>query len=83
MEALMTAGMQALRTTAIGRNLGEAYDYLIKDQGCTFPEVSRFEVISARRISTQFRISNELATEAFDGQHTVEVWEFEVFGHVD
>jgi hypothetical protein len=73
--------MKALTTEAIGRDLAEAYDYLIQDQECTFPDVSRFEVLSARRVSTEFSISHELAEKAFDGQHTVEVWEFTVFGH--
>jgi hypothetical protein len=38
---------------------------------------------ATRRISSGFRVSGELAEECFDGQHTVEVWEFEVFGHLD
>jgi hypothetical protein len=81
MKTLEVTGMETLRTTVIGRNLAEAYDTLIEDQESTFPDVSRFEVIAARRISTEFRVTHELAMEAFDGQHTVQVWECEVFGH--
>lgn len=75
--------MEVLKTAAIGRNLAEAYEFLMDDQECTAEEINRFEVLSARRISTQFVVSEELATESFDGQRTVEVWEFEVFGHLD
>ena len=75
--------MEVLKTTAIGRNLAEAYYALLADQECTVADVNRFEVLSARRISSEFRVSDELAESAFDGQRTVEVWEFEVFGHLD
>ena len=75
--------METIKTSAIGRNLKEAYDHLLNDQGCYSDDINRFEVLSARRISTEFQVADELARESFDGQKTVEVWEFEVFGHLD
>jgi hypothetical protein len=75
--------VEVLKVAEIGRGLAEAYGALLVDQDCTFPDVNRFEVLSARRISAQFQASDELAEECFDGQRTVEVWEFEVFGHLD
>jgi len=75
--------VEVLKVAAIGRNLAEAYKFLMKDQECTAADVNRFEVLSARRISAGFRVSDELAESPFDGQRTVEVWEFEVFGHLD
>lgn len=75
--------MDLIKTSAIGRNLKEAYDNLLEDQECYSDDVNRFEVLSARRISSQFQVADELARDSFDGQRTVEVWEFEVFGHLD
>jgi len=75
--------MEVLKTTAIGRNLGEAYNSLLEEQDCFSEDVNRFEVLAARRISTQFQVADELAKESFGGKKTVEVWEFEVFGHLD
>jgi len=75
--------VEVLKVAEIGRNLAEAYGALMGDQDCTFQNVNRFEVLSARRISARFEASEELARECFNGQRTVEVWEFEVFGHLD
>ena len=63
---------------AFGRDLVEAAKNLLADQACFFDGVTRFEIISARRISASKRIQwkgreNEL----------VEVWEFEFFAHPD
>jgi hypothetical protein len=68
--------VEVLKVAEIGRDLAEAYGALMVDQDCTFPDVNRFEVLSARRISARFRASDDLAKECFDGQRTVEVWEF-------
>lgn len=75
--------MEVQKTAEIGRNLAEAYYALLADQECTFADVNRFEVLSAKRISTGFRVSDERVERTFDWQRTVEVWEFEVFGHLD
>lgn len=74
--------VEVLKVSEIGRDLAEAYDSLLIDQDCTFPDVNCFEVLSARRISTKFQVDKDTAEECFNGQRTVEVWEFEVFGHL-
>ena len=42
--------------SAIGRNLVEAAQSLLDDQDGFFDDIARFEILSARRISTSFRV---------------------------
>ena len=62
--------------SAIGRNLVEAANKLLADQAGFFDGVARFEILSARRISTSFRVQYT----GHEGE-LWEVWEFEVFTH--
>lgn len=70
----------ALNTTihesAVGRNLAEAANNLLAEQAEFFEGIARFEIISARRISTSFRVQY-----AGHQAEMREVWEFEVFTH--
>jgi hypothetical protein len=62
----------------MGRNLVEAAERLLDGQAGFFDDVARFEIISARRISTSYRIQfPEHKGELW------EVWEFELFAHPD
>jgi len=69
---------KTIRESAMGRDLIEAADNLLSDQACFFEGVVRFEIISARRISSSYRVQ-------WDGRENelVEVWEFEFFTHSD
>ena len=62
--------------SAVGRNLVEATQNLLKDQAGFFDGVARFEILSARRISASFRVSYP----GHEGE-LWEVWEFEIFTH--
>ena len=62
--------------SAIGRNLVEATQNLLADQACFFDGITRFEILSARRISTSFRVM----ITGHEGE-LWEVWEFEFFAH--
>jgi hypothetical protein len=64
--------------SAIGRNLVEAAENLLADQAGFFDGVARFEILSARRISTSFRVQ----ITGHEGE-LWEVWEFEIFTHSD
>lgn len=62
--------------SAIGRNLVEATQNLLKDQAYAFDGVARFEILSARRISA----SRPVLTSGHETE-LWEVWEFEIFTH--
>jgi hypothetical protein len=62
----------------IGRDLVEATQHLLADQACFFDGISRFEILSARRISTSFRVNYK----GHEGELR-EVWEFEFFAHAE
>lgn len=64
--------------SAIGRNLVEAADNLLSDQEIFFDGAARFEILSARRISTSFQVQYT----GHEGEFW-EVWEFEFFTHLD
>ena len=64
--------------SAIGRDLVEATQHLNADQACFFEGVVRFEILSARRISTSYRVQ----IEGHEGE-LWEVWEFEIFSHAE
>ena len=69
---------KTIRKSASDRDLVEAAENLLADQACFFDGVTRFEILSARRISTSRRIY----WEGREGE-LVEVWEFEFFTHSD
>lgn len=60
-----------VKVSAIGADLGEAYENLMADQAVTFDDVVSFEVLSSRRVSSRY----------MPGAKMYEVWEFEVFCH--
>ncbi len=62
--------------SAIGRNLVEAAKNLLTDQAGFFDGVARFEILSARRISTSYLVK----ITGHEGE-LWEVWEFEIFSH--
>jgi len=62
--------------SAKGRNLVEAAQNLLADQAGFFDGVARFEILSARRISTSFLVH----ISGHEGE-LWEVWEFEIFTH--
>jgi hypothetical protein len=68
--------MKTVLESAIGRDLVEATQNLLADQACFFEGVARFEILSARRISTSFRVE----ISGREGERR-EVWEFEIFTH--
>jgi hypothetical protein len=74
--------VEVLRVVEVGPDLQRAYGALLVGLEDTYPDDNRFEVLSARRISSAFKISEELSGECFRGQRTVEAWEFEVFRHL-
>jgi hypothetical protein len=68
--------MKTVFESAIGRNLVEAAQNLLSDQAGFFDGVSRFEILSVRRISTSFPVK----ISGHEGE-LWEVWEFEIFIH--
>lgn len=68
--------MKTIYESAKGRNLAEAANNLLSDQAGFFDGVARFEILSARRISTSFRVQ----ITGHEGE-LWEVWEFEIFTH--
>jgi len=70
--------MKTVFESATGRNLVEATQNLLADQAGFFEGVARFEILSARRISTSFRVE----ISGHEGERR-EVWEFEFFAHSD
>jgi len=64
--------------SAPGRNLVEATQNLLADQECFFDDVARFEILSARRLSTSYRVRYE----GHEGE-LWEIWEFEFFTHAE
>jgi hypothetical protein len=67
---------KTIHESAIGRNLVEAAKNLLSDQSGFFDGVARFEILSARRISTSFRVQ----IAGHEGE-LWEVWEFQIFTH--
>jgi hypothetical protein len=67
---------KTIHESAVGRNLVEAADNLLTDEATFFDGVARFEIISARRISTSFSVNYP----GHEGE-LWEVWEFEIFTH--
>ena len=61
-----------------GRNLLEAVCVLLWNQATYFDGVTRLEVLSARRISTSYRVQ----ITGHEGERR-EIWEFEIFTHAD
>jgi hypothetical protein len=68
--------MKTVLESAKGRNLVEAAQNLLTDQAGFFDGVARFEILSARRISTSFLVK----IAGHEGEQW-EVWEFEIFTH--
>jgi hypothetical protein len=68
--------MKTIYESAKGRNLVEAAQNLLSEQAGFFDGVVRFEILSARRISTSFRVQ----ITGHEGE-LWEVWEFEIFTH--
>ena len=68
--------MKTIYESAKGRNLAEATNNLLLEQAGFFDGVARFEILSARRISTSFPVQ----IAAHEGE-LWEVWEFEIFTH--
>ena len=62
--------------TIAGRNLTEASKNLLSCQASLWDDVARFEILSARRISTSFRVQYS----GHEGE-LWEFWEFEIFTH--
>ena len=68
--------MKTVFESALGRNLVEAAQNLLSGQAWFFDGVARFEILSARRISTSYRVQYT----GHEGEFW-EVWEFEFFTH--
>ena len=67
---------KTLYESATGRNLAEATQNFLSAQADFFEGIDRFEILSARRISTSYRVQYT----GHEGEFW-EVWEFEFFAH--
>lgn len=70
------SAMKTVFESAICRNLVEAARNLLSDQAGSCDRAARFEILSARRISTTFLVE----ISGHEGE-LWEVWEFEILAH--